>query len=96
MNGDKLYGLYELLDKLVGHTDIACETNYDDESSDNLDILEQIGNYVIDKLYSNAKWNDDYRASAKHIAKKSIRIAKDYKEYIDSLLEFDNLESKGE
>lgn len=96
MNSDKLYSLYELLDKLVGHTDIACETNYDDESSDNLDILEQIGSYVIDKLYSNAKWSNDYRASANHIAKKSIRIAKDYKEYIDSLLEFDNLESKGE
>lgn len=91
MNNEKLYGLYELLYKLVGHTDIACETNYDNDSSLNLDILEQVGNYVIDKLYSNAQWNNDYRASANQIAKKSIRIAKEYKEYIEDILRYDEI-----
>ena len=28
----KEYTIEELLDKLVGHTSIACETNYDNDS----------------------------------------------------------------
>ena len=89
MNKETYYSLEELLDKLVGHTSIACETNYDNESENNLDILYSIGNYVLDKLYDNAKWNNDYRASANCIAKKSIRFAKDYKEIIDDILNYD-------
>ena len=91
----KEYKLNELLDMLVGHTDIACETNYDDESKNNLETLKSVGLYVLDALYNNAKWNNDYRSSANCIAKKSIEIAKEYKRYIDSLLEFDeDLESQ--
>lgn len=91
----KEYKLNELLDMLIGHTDIACETNYDNESKNNLETLERVGLYVLDALYNNAKWNNDYRGSANCIAKKSIEIAKEYNRYIDSLLEFDdNLESQ--
>ena len=91
----KEYWLNELLNMLIGHTDIACETNYDKESKDNLDILETVGYYVLDALYNNAEYNNDYRGSANCIAKKSIELAKDYKRYIDSILEFDN-DLKGE
>lgn len=88
----KEYKLNELLDKLIGHTDIACETNYDNESKDNLDTLKEVGYYVLDGLYNNAEYNNDYRGSANCIAKKSIKIAKDYKKYIDRILEFDTEE----
>ena len=86
---NKEYKLNELLNMLIGHTDIACETNYDKESEDNLDILEVVGYYVLDALYNNAEYNNDYRGSANCIAKKSIRFAKEYKKYIDIILEFD-------
>ena len=86
---EKTYDLQELLDKLIGHTDIACETNYDDESAKNLEILKQVGWYVMEKLYDNAKWNNDYRGSANGLAKQSIRITKDLKEYIDDILRYD-------
>ena len=88
----KEYKLNELLDKLIGHFDIACETNYDKESENNLDTLEVVGYYVLDALYNNAEYNNDYRGSANCIAKKSIKIAKEYKKYIDSILEFDKEE----
>lgn len=86
---EKTYDLQELLDKLIGHTDIACETRYDNESSNNLKILKQVGWYVLEKLYDNAKWNNDYRASANYIAKKSIEITKDFQEYINDILNYD-------
>lgn len=91
----KEYKLNELLDMLIGHTDIACETNYDNESKDNLDTLDRVGLYVLDALYNNAKYNNDYRGSANCIAKKSIEIAKEYQRYIDSLLEYD-IDLRGE
>ena len=85
---EKTYDLQELLDKLIGHTDIYCETHHDNESEKNLEILKQVGWYVMEKLYDNAKWNNDYRASANCLAKKSIRIAEDLKEYIDDILRY--------
>ncbi len=86
---EKEYSLIEIINKLVGHTDIACETRYDDESYNNLELIEDIGNYILEKLYNNARWKNDYRASANSIANRSIDIAKNFQCHLDDILSYD-------
>ena len=78
--------LEQILDSLIGHTGINCETCYDDESYANLETLNDIAIYIMEKLYDNAKWYGDYRASANMIAKKSINIAENLKEWCDDII----------
>ena len=40
----------------------------------------------MNKLYDNAKWYGDYRASANAIAKKSITITENLKEWCDDII----------
>ena len=83
---NKEYTLEQILDSLIGHTGINCETCYDDESYANLETLNDIAIYIMEKLYDNAKWYGDYRASANMIAKKSINIAENLKEWCDDII----------
>lgn len=83
---DKNYTLEQILDILIGHTGINCETRYDDESYGNLETLNDIAIYIMQKLYDNAKWYGDYRASADMIADKSIVIAENLKEWCDDII----------
>lgn len=82
----KEYTLEQILDSLIGHTGINCETYYDNESYDNLETLNDIAIYIMNKLYDNAKWYGDYRASANAIAKKSINITENLKEWCDDII----------
>ena len=82
----KEYTLEQILDSLIGHTEIACESRYDDESYANLETLNDIAIYIMQKLYDNAKWYGDYRASANAIAKKSINITENLKEWCDDII----------
>ena len=82
----KEYTLEQILDSLIGHTGIACESRYDDESYANLETLNDIAIYIMNKLYDNAKWYGDYRASANAIANKSINIAENLKEWCDDII----------
>ena len=82
----KEYTLEQILDSLIGHTGIACESRYDDESYANLETLNDIAIYIMQKLYDNAKWYGDYRASANAIAKKSINITENLKEWCDDII----------
>lgn len=83
---NKEYTLEKILDSLIGHTRINCETNYDNESYGNLETLKDIAIYIMKKLYDNAEWYGDYRASANMIANKSINIAENLKEWCDDII----------
>lgn len=83
---NKEYTLEQILDSLIGHTGINCETRYDDESYANLETLNDIAIYIMNKLYDNAKWYGDYRASADMIAKKSINITENLKVWCDDII----------
>ena len=83
---NKEYTLEQILDSLIGHTGINCETRYDDESYANLETLNDIAIYIMEKLYDTAKCYGDYRASANMIAKKSINIAENLKEWCDDII----------
>ena len=91
---NKEYTLEQLLDSLIGHVGINCESNYDNESYGNLEVLNDIAIYIMSKLYDNAKWYGDYRASADMIAKKSITIAENLKEWCDDIVELKDSDIK--
>lgn len=75
----------EILDKLVGHTDIACETNYDNESGKNLDLLKRVILWATNRLVENSKWYGDYRGSANYLANKSLDIIEEAKEQFENI-----------
>lgn len=83
---NKEFSIYEIVDFIIGHTGINCETYYDDESYANLEHLNDIAIYIMKKLYDNAEWYGDYRASANMIASKSINIAENLKEWCDDII----------
>ena len=83
---NKEYTLEQILNSLIGHTSINCETNYDNESYANLKTLNDIAIYIMQKLHDNAEWYGDYRASANMIAKKSINIAENLKVWCDDII----------
>lgn len=85
---DIKYNLREIFDLFIGHTDIACDSRYDDESYCNLENLNDIAIYIMKKLNDNAEWYGDYRASANMLAEKSIYIAENIKEWCEGILSY--------
>lgn len=68
------YYIGDILDKIVGSTSIACETNHDKQSMENLKEVETVANWLIERLENNAKWYGDYRCSANDIAIRTYEI----------------------
>ena len=55
------YYIGDILDKIVGSTSIACETNHDKQSMENLSEVEAVANWLIERLENNTDWYGDYR-----------------------------------
>lgn len=68
------YYISDILDKIVGSTSVACETNHDSQSMENLEEVEAIANWLIERLENNADWYGDYRCSANDIAIRTYEI----------------------
>lgn len=68
------YYITDILDKLVGHTNVSCNVSYDDESMENLEELNLIAGWLLDRLKQNAKWYGDYRASANDISIRTYEL----------------------
>lgn len=83
---NKEYTLEQILNSLIGHTGIVCESDYDDVSYKNLETLDVIALYIMKKLYDNAEWYGYHSASANKIANKSIKIAENIKEWCDDII----------
>lgn len=84
----KEFTIYELIDFIVGHTGICCETNYDKESYCNLENLNDVVIYLMERLYENAQYYGDYRGSANNIAIKSISITENIKEWCNDIISY--------
>lgn len=61
----------EILDKLVGSTSVWCETNHDDESMKNLEILEEVACWLEERITDNLKYSSRSEASAQAIVKRT-------------------------
>lgn len=68
------YYIGDILDKVVGDTSVACETNHDNQSMENLKEVEAVANWLIERLENNADWYGDYRCSANDIAIRTYEI----------------------
>lgn len=68
------YYIGDILDKIIGDTSVACETNHDNQSMENLKEIEAITNWLIERLENNAKWYGDYRCSANDTAIRTYEI----------------------
>lgn len=67
----------EIVDRLIGPTDVWCETNHDNQALDNMEELEQLLYHLVDKVIDNYKYRDRYEASAQALAKQAERILKE-------------------
>lgn len=74
------YYISDILDKIVGSTSVACETNHDNQSIENLQEVELVAKWLLERLQDNIKWYGDYRASANDVAIKTYEII----EYMNS------------
>ena len=74
------YYVTDILDKIVGSTSVACETNHDNQSIENLQEIELVANWLLERLTDNAKWYGDYRGSANDVAIRTYEII----EYINN------------
>ena len=61
----------EILDKLVGSTSVWCETTHDNESLDNLDILEEVAYWLYERITDNLKYSSRSEYSAQKIVKRT-------------------------
>ena len=85
-----------VLDSLVGSTSIACETNHDNRSLENLKELENVSNWLIERLEDNADWYGDHRGSANHIAVKTYEIIEKVNYVTNELMEMKKEKDKVE
>ena len=67
----------EIVDKLIGPTDVWCETRHDDEAYENMGELEQLLYHLINKVLDNYKYKDRHETSAKQLSKQAERILKE-------------------
>ena len=59
----------EILDKLIGHTDIWCETNYDNKSYDNIENLFIVLQWALDRIENNMHYLNRIEYSAQEIVR---------------------------
>ena len=59
----------EILDKLIGHTDIWCETYYDNESYDNIENLFKVLQWALDRIEDNMRYLNRIEYSAQEIVR---------------------------
>ena len=59
----------EILDKLIGNTDIQCETNYDNESDDNIENLFIVLQWALDRIEDNMHYLNRIEYSAQEIVR---------------------------
>lgn len=89
------YYIGDILDKIVGSTSIACETNHDKQSMENLSEVEAVANWLIERLENNADWYGDYRFSANDIAIRTYEIIEKVNYVTSELIEIKKYKDMG-
>ena len=89
------YYIGDILDKIIGDTSVACETNHDNQSMENLKEIEAITNWLIERLENNADWYGDYRCSANDIAIRTYEIIEKINYITNKLIEIKKDKDRG-
>jgi len=85
-----------LLDKLIGSTEPAGESNHDSDALDRLDEVEKVLEWAVDRLYQCRRARNNYQHSMFILAKKSRQIAESYLEAFEELTEKSEREKENE
>lgn len=80
------YYISDILDKIVGSTSVDCETYHDKQSIANLQEVELVADWLIERLHNNARWYGDHRASANDVAIRTYEIIEKLHNSIDDLM----------
>ena len=89
------YYIGDILDKIIGDTSVACETNHDNQSMENLKEIEAITNWLIERLENNVDWYGDYRCSANAIAIRTYKIIEKVNYVTSELIEIKKDKDRG-
>jgi len=74
-----------LLDNLVGDTSAHGESNADANSLENIDSLQEIGTWVMQRLYRNLRYENNHQGSMRDIYKKSVETIKELLGWFDGV-----------
>lgn len=76
------YDVPEVCGKLIGHIDAVGETNYDNESYNNLDEVNNLILFYLEQLLDNENRRNTHQYSVSRIADESNRILNEYREML--------------
>ena len=76
------YDVTEICEKLIGHISAIGETNYDNESYNNLDEVDNLISFYLNQLLDNERRRNVVEYSIGKIAGKSNRILNEYREIL--------------
>lgn len=76
------YNVTEICEKLIGHIDSIGETNYDNESYNNLDEVDNLVSFYLNQLLDNERRRNVSEYSIRKITDKSNKILNEYREML--------------
>lgn len=80
------FNIFEITKKLIGHTGIACESNYDKESWENLELVHDLLIQWMYKLVVDVeRYHDAAQASAQRIVARQKNILSEIRDYIKDI-----------
>lgn len=75
----------KVVDSVIGPTSVACETNHDGRSYDNMIQLEYLLYYLLDKVVDNYEYRNRHEHSAITLATQAECILKEVREIVGVL-----------
>lgn len=77
------YDVTEICEKLIGHISAIGETNYDNESYNNLDEVDNLVSFYLNQLLDNERRRNVSEYSIRKITDKSNKILNEYREMLN-------------
>lgn len=76
------YNINDIVDKLVGHISVACETYHDNMSEENMKVMDGLLFHILEQYIDTYEYKDRHEASAKSLASHARRTLKEVEEYL--------------
>lgn len=78
------YNINDIVDKLVGHISVDCETYHDMMSEENMKVMDELLFHILEQYIDAYKYKDRHEASAQFLASHARRTLKEVEEYLPS------------
>lgn len=85
------FTIFDITNKIIGHTGIACESNYDAESLKNLELVHDLLVGWVRKLVADVnEYHDAKEYSAQRVVARQKEILADLRDWIKDVEEYLN------